>query len=308
MKMLISSLLLVSAFVTACSSGGGGGSAGPGGGGGADFKPNEKPANAASTQDVEALFAQMKNADSFLPENNAIFKVVLIGADKHVVSNQDKATAIRKLNAQGATFLTNILTKCTISDAQTTGSNQPTQVNTPVRMNGYLSTRGAGCPFVVNEQVQQETTYTSASNTGVVGVVKQTTTSRRDVGDKDILNATGMISTNQTLELTNNFTVTQGANNSATMNAVVTGNGALEIRMADADGEHKLAGPLAVKGTLSNGVMDMHMLFDGVSKKGAVRVVIQMNSSTGGKIFVNGEEMSPDKVGGLPKAFSSVIK
>ncbi|HEY1078520.1 MAG TPA: hypothetical protein VGE46_00415 [Bdellovibrio sp.] len=305
MKMLIS-LLVVSALATACSSGGGGGSAGPSAPG-ANFKPNEKPANAASMQDVEAMFAQLKKSEEFLPENNAIFKAVLAGAEKQIVSAQDKETAIRKLNPQGATFLANILTGCTISDAQSFGGNEPPQVNVPVRKNGYLSTRGAKCPYIVNEQVQQDTTYTSASNTSVAGVVKQISVMTKNILDDQVIMATGLIAFSQTMDITNNFTVTQ-TNNTSTINALVNGNGTIEIKMIDANGDGKLSGPVTVQGTLANGVMDMHMLFEGVSKKGVVRVVVQMNSSTGGKIFVNGEEISPEKIGGLPKAFTNSIE
>ncbi|NUN06376.1 MAG: hypothetical protein HUU57_11500 [Bdellovibrio sp.] len=306
MKMLFS-LLLVSALATACSSGGGGGSAGPGGGPGADFKPTEKPANAASMQDVEALVNQLKNTEALIPGNEAIFKMVLSGADSVPVSAQDKEAAIRKLNGVGATFLSKILTKCTISDARTTGSSQPTQVNVPAVANGYLSTRGAACPFIVNEQMQSETTYTSASNTSVVGVAKMSMLSRRDIMDSDIVSKTGVLAVNQTMNMVNNFSYSQ-VNNKMTSMATLSGTGDLEVRLLDQDGEFKIAGPMAIKGVLNDASIQVQTLFEGTSKKGAIRVVLIIDSKTGAKLFVNGQEISEEKIGGLPKALSHGIR
>lgn len=306
MKMLFS-LLLVSALATACSSGGGGGSAGPGGGPGADFKPTEKPANAASMQDVEALLNQLKNTEALIPGNEAIFKMVLSGTDSVPVSAQDKEAAIRKLNGAGATFLSNILTKCTISDARTTGSSQPSQVNVPAVANGYLSTRGAACPFIVNEQTQSETIYTSASNTSVVGVAKMSILSRRDIMDSDIVSKTGVLAVNQTMNMVNNFSYSQ-VNNKMTATATLSGTGDLEVRLLDQDGEFKISGPMTIKGVLNDTSMQVQTLFEGASKKGAIRVVLIMDNKTGAKLFVNGQEISTEKIGGLPKALSHGIQ
>ncbi|MNJ94700.1 hypothetical protein D3C87_124020 [compost metagenome] len=301
--MRVLNLFLVGAVGTlvACSNGGGGSG---GDNGFEDYKPAEKPANAISKADLQYYVTVAKTSTKVLPEDAAIYKIVVSGAKAQPVAPDARAEALAKLDGNGKAALQSIQTNCTITDA--VGSSQGDQelrVGAQTLDTAKMSLSGAQCPLsgMVQEEsrtIIKDLKANQSTNTAEIDTeVTQRSYTGRRVDSQELRDLSGFAGMELQVSTSGRVKLSI-AQDKMSMEAQLKGKGQLQINLADGD---IVKGPVNFEASVADGKMMAQYLFDGTTRRGALRVVVLVNQYQA-TYYVNGVQMSPEEIDGLVPA------
>lgn len=298
MKSFASALVLTSALMIGCSSGSNSSSSPFT----EDFKPNEKPQNAAPLPYAKELFQKINNNKQVLPKPNAIFNAVIDGSSVKRIypDSTERNEAIADLNADGVRFLKDINEKCVIHDATTNTQGAPAKGAT-VHSSGAMSTSGTDCPFVLESSFVEATTYSAYDISESTFNIAATITRKTDEGSKIFSNEIQQITGFKSVRIKTNTNSNLSFQGTSPQDGTIASNsimiGSFEMILADGN---KISGPLNMQFTISNSKTNMQFLLELQSPQGMIRVVLRGTSdSKTPELYINGEKVDPTIFPGL---------
>nr|WP_295902848.1 hypothetical protein [uncultured Bdellovibrio sp.] len=304
MKLILSSLLITCAFLTACSDSGSKNKNNPGlYTFSKDFQPSHKPPNAAPMSYLKDVMISIKDSNLYIPSDAAFFNVIADGSDLKQIwdGSPERQEAFKKLNSEGLRFVNEIRTTCTINDARKTESGDVRQGATKTQSIN-MSTSGNTCPFLVSKTDSNATTYDlikldqTAESVQIVMRIEGTNSESREVRSQRVSDLSGLRSFAINLRFNGNVDVIQ-TETTQTMKMRIEGSGSLMLVLSNGD---TVRGPLSMEAVGTEKGMESRFLFEGQSNQGVIRVVVITKANQAPEIYLNGEKLDAGAFGAIP--------
>lgn len=289
-------------FLAACSNGGGGSNS-PAYVMTKEFRPTEKPQNAAPADYLKEITRIMSDNTSFVPTHEAIFSAVIENNDvKYVWSGSpEKTAALGKLNSDGLKFLESVRQGCHIQDASKAEVGTPGQGSTTYTTLS-MGTSGASCPLLINKYQKSATTYNKVDiNQGNQSAHLEVSgtydiNQSQEIKDAEMIRKSGIQSMKMAMKVAMTSVIDQkGSSQSVKMKGDGTGNFSLALSTSEV-----ISGPMTLEMVQVDGRQSLQVLFDGKCSRGAVRIVVRQESEEADfEIYLNGEKVDASKWPGI---------
>lgn len=304
MKLVLSSLLIVCAFLTACSKDDGDKKS-KGYAFTKDFQPAHKPQNAAPQNYLQDVMVSLKESNLYLPSDAAFFNVIIDGSDVKSVwdGSDEREAAKRALNNEGLRFVEDIKRNCMINNAKKTESGEARQGGTKTQ-SIVMSTTGNACPLLIHKGDSTATTYDlidinqAAQTAHVVLRMQGSNFDSREVRNARIEGLSGIRLLKVEMNTTGSADITQNSRGQQTGKVHVEGVGSVILSLANGD---TVQGPITMEAVGTDQSTELRFLFDGKSNQGAVRIVVIVKSNQAPEIYLNGEKIDGSGWGGVGK-------
>lgn len=274
-----------------------------------DFKPDLKPSNGASPEDVRYYFSLLKASQFVLPEDVTLYDMVVASGKTELVNSKDREQSYSKLNQTGKLIHKSIKDTCKIDNAQGTVLGDETlKVGAKKVETAKMGIGGTSCVMTARMQEEVRTEIKALSfneknrSFSLTKDVMQTTFDGRRMDHADLRSASGLSLIEKSLLLRGTMTV-KVQDEDMWLQGQMSGTGQMRWDLASGD---SVSGPMTLEVVFpESGDMESQVLFEGQTQRGALRMVM-IGKGKSQRVYVNGIEMDPSEVP-MPQALK-VIK